>query len=108
MSKEVKTKKSEVGVVPLHDRVLIREHQQEEGTKTTSGIYIPETVREDRGAKRGEVIAVGAGRLEEGKRIPLEVKKGDVILFSWGDKVQIDGTEYFLVREGEISAILTK
>lgn len=93
--------------MPLHDRVLIREQVQEQSAQTTSGIYIPETVREDRGAKRGEVIAVGAGRLEDGKRIPLEVKKGDTVLFGWGDKVSIDGIEYFLVREGEISAILT-
>ena len=100
MKKEQKHK-----ILPLGDRVLLKE-VDEKATKTTSGIYIPDTVDTDKGAKRGEVIAVGEGRYEDGKLVPVRVKVGNVVLYSWGDKIEVDGEKYVIVREGEISAIL--
>ena len=90
---------------PLGDRVLLRELKRE-GGETESGIIIPETVSEDRGAKKGEVVAVGPGKLEDGKVIPMTVKVGDRVLFQWGDKLTIDGEEYEMVAESSILAIL--
>ncbi|MDO8575095.1 MAG: co-chaperone GroES [bacterium] len=100
-------KKTASAIVPLADRVLIREFNKEsEETKTKSGIIIPVTVNSDKGAKRGEVVAVGVGRYEDGKLIPMSVKKGDTVLFSWGDKVKIDGDDFYILRETEIIAII--
>ena len=79
---------------------------QEKHTKTESGIYIPEGANTDKDAKRGEVVAVGEGRMEEGKIIPVRVKVGDTVLYSWGDKMEIDEQKYVIVREGEISAVI--
>jgi hypothetical protein len=72
-----KPKESSFGLTPLHDRVLVKEIKSEEGKKTDSGIYIPDTVKEDRGSKRGKVVAVGDGRYEDGKLIPMKA------YFSW-------------------------
>lgn len=93
-------------IQPLQDRVLIREHADDKEKKTSSGIIIPVTVNDEKNGKRGEVVAVGTGRVEEGKKIPLSVKVGDKVIFQWGDKVSIDGGEYYLVRESEILAII--
>ncbi len=90
----------------LQDRVLIKEDLESKEKKTSSGIIIPVTVSEDKNGKRGEVVAVGPGRLEEGKIIPLSVKVGDSVLFQWGDKVKIGDEEYYIVREPEILAII--
>ncbi len=92
-------------IKPLGDRVLLLE-VEEKTTKTDSGIYIPETSDADKGAKRGEVVAVGEGRYEDGKIIPVKVKVGETVLYSWGDKMEIDGEKYVIVREGEISAVI--
>lgn len=92
-------------IQPLADRVLIREEDVVQ-TKTDSGIYIPEGVKEDRGSKRGKVIAVGKGRYDDGKLIPLSISIGDTVLFQWGDKIILDGEEYYLVREPEVIAII--
>jgi len=106
MKKETKTaKKSGNSIVPLHDRVLLREID-ENATKTQSGIYLPETVDQDKGIKKGKVIAVGAGRYDDGKIVPMNVKVGDTVLFTWGDKITVDGEDYYMVREGEISALI--
>jgi chaperonin GroES len=93
-------------IQPLQDRVLIREHSDDKEKKTSSGIIIPVTVNEEKNGKRGEVVAVGPGRIEEGKKIPLTVKVGDKVIFQWGDKVSVDGEEYYLVRESEILAVI--
>ena len=93
-------------IKPLQDRVLIREASDDKEKKTSSGIIIPVTVNEDKNGKRGDVIAVGPGRSEEGKTIPMTVKVGDKVIFQWGDKVTIDGEDYFLVRESEIMAVI--
>jgi len=102
-TKKSVSKKTEIK--PLHDRVLIKEIE-DITVKTESGIYLPETVDQDKGSKKGKVVAVGNGRYEHGSLIPMSVKVGDTIMFIWGDKVKIDNEDYYLVREGEISAII--
>jgi chaperonin GroES len=93
-------------IKPLADRILIREHADSKEKKTSSGIIIPVTVKEDAGARQGEVVAVGPGRMENGKLIPPTVKAGDTVLFSWGDKIKYGEDEYHLIRESEILAII--
>ncbi|MDD4988899.1 MAG: co-chaperone GroES [Candidatus Pacebacteria bacterium] len=92
-------------IQPLADRVLIREEEAKQ-VKTNSGIYIPESVDADKSTKFGKVIAIGAGKFEDGKIVPMKVKVGDTVVYSWGDKVEIEGQKYVIVRESEISAIL--
>jgi chaperonin GroES len=93
-------------VIPLHDRVLLKRLEEKETVK--GGIIIPDTAKEK--PQEAEVIAVGKGRVaEDGKVIPLEVKKGDKVLigkFS-GTEVTIDDTEHVIVREEEILAKIT-
>lgn len=87
-------------VIPLYDRVLLRRLEEQENKK--GGIIIPDTAKEK--PLEAKVIEVGKGRLEEGKVVPLEVKKGDKVLigkFS-GTEVTIDGVEHVIVREDEI------
>jgi len=90
---------------PLHDRVLVRRVENE--TKTPGGIIIPDTAKEK--PSQGEVLAVGSGvRGEDGKVTPLDVKKGDRILFGqWsGSEVKIDGEELLIMKESDILGIL--
>lgn len=94
-------------IKPMSDRVIIKEDVDGKEKKTSSGIIIPVTVTEDRAGKRGVVVAVGPGRIEDGKTIPVGVKVGDKVLFQWGDKIRIeDDEDYYIVREGEIMAVL--
>lgn len=92
---------------PLGDRVLIKEISKEEGEKTLSGIIIPVSEDKNSDFKKGTVVAVGAGKYDDGGLVPMSVKKGDTVLFSWGEKVKIEGEELYLVKESEISAILS-
>jgi chaperonin GroES len=89
-----------VSITPLHDRVLVRRLEEKETAK--GGIIIPDTAKEK--PHEGEVIAVGAGRMEKGHRIPLDVKVGDRILFGkyTGNEITIDDQEYLILREDEI------
>jgi len=90
---------------PLHDRVLVR--RIEEDSKTPGGIIIPDTAQEK--PQQGEVVAVGPGaRGEDGKIQPLDVKKGDRILFGkWsGSEVKIDGEELLIMKESDILGVL--
>ena len=93
-------------VIPLHDRVLVRRLEAEDTTK--GGIIIPDTAKEK--PQEAEVIAVGKGRVaEDGKVVPLDVKKGDKVLigkFS-GTEVTIEGEEHVILREEEILAKIT-
>ena len=92
---------------PLNDRVLVFRIKEEE--KTSGGIIIPDSAKEK--PQEGEVIAVGAGKVDEdGKRIALEVKKGDRVLFSKyaGNEIKIDGVEHLIMREEDIVAIIEK
>ena len=91
---------------PLGDRVLIKRIEQEE-EKTSGGIYIPDTAKEK--PQRGEVIAVGPGRMtEDGKTLPMNVKIGDEVLFGkyGGYDIKLDGEEYLIIKEDEIYGIL--
>ncbi|TET72654.1 MAG: co-chaperone GroES [Candidatus Aminicenantes bacterium] len=93
-------------VIPLHDRVLLKRLEEQE--KKKGGIIIPDTAKEK--PQEAEVIEVGKGRVtEDGKVIPLDVKKGDKVLigkFS-GTEVTIGDTEHIIVREEEILAKVT-
>ena len=90
---------------PLGDRVVVEPLEQEE--QTASGLYIPETAKEK--PQKGTVLAVGAGRRDEdGKRIPMDVEKGQTILFAkyGGTEVKIDNKKLLILKEGDILAIL--
>jgi len=95
-------------VKPLGDRVLVQRLESEE-EKTSGGIYIPDTAKEK--PQRGKVVAVGPGRMtEEGKRLPMDVKAGDEVLFGKysGSDIKIDGVEYLIIKEDEIYGIITR
>ncbi len=90
---------------PLHDRVIVKRVDEEE--KTKGGIIIPDTAKEK--PVEGEVVAVGDGKVsDDGKKIPLEVKAGDKVLFGKyaGTEIQIDGEENLIMREDDIIAIV--
>ena len=90
---------------PLHDRVVVKRVDSEE--KTKGGIIIPDTAKEK--PQEGEVIAVGPGaRDESGKIVPLDVKKGDRILFGkWsGTEVKLDGEDLLIMKESDIMGIV--
>jgi len=92
---------------PLHDRVLVRRLEGE--TKTAGGVIIPDTAQEK--PQEGEIVSVGSGaRSEDGKVTPLDVKKGDKILFGkWsGTEVKIDGEELIIMKESDIMGIIGK
>jgi chaperonin GroES len=97
---------------PLNDKVVVRPLTDEEaGTASASGIIIPDSAKKEK-PEQGIVLAVGAGKWDEDgeKRIPLDVKEGDRVVFSkYGyDEVKIEGKEYFLVAEGSILGVFTK
>ena len=94
-----------VNVTPLHDRVLVR--RLEEKNTAKGGIIIPDTAKEK--PQEGEVMAVGAGKIEKGKRVPLDVKVGDRILFGkyTGNDITLEGQEYLFLREEDILAKLS-
>ncbi|MDY0322417.1 MAG: co-chaperone GroES [Candidatus Carbobacillus sp.] len=89
---------------PLGDRVIIEPASKEE--KTASGIVLPDTAKEK--PQEGRVVAVGQGRMEDGKRVPLDVKEGDRVIFSKyaGTEVKYDEKEYLILRESDILAII--
>jgi chaperonin GroES len=90
---------------PLHDRVVVR--RIEEDTKTAGGIIIPDTAQEK--PMQGEVIAVGPGaRDESGKLVPVDVRKGERVLFGkWsGSEVKIDGDEFLIMKESDILGVI--
>ncbi len=91
-----------VKLTPLHDRVIIKRIEEKESVK--GGIIIPDTAKEK--PQEGEVIAVGAGKLEKGQRVPMDVEVGDRILFGKysGTEIKIEDEEYLILREEEILA----
>ncbi len=103
------TNNTKIKVKPLGDRVVVRPiTETERGTKTKSGIFIPETIEKER-AEQGVVVAVGPGKMnDDGNRIPLSVKVGETVLFTkYGpDEIKVDGTEYFILSENNILAVL--
>jgi chaperonin GroES len=92
-------------VRPLHDRLIVKRSEEEE--KTKGGIIIPDTAKEK--PIEGKVIAVGKGKIKkDGTKIPMEVKKGDRILFAKyaGTEVKIDGEEHLIMKEDDVIAII--
>jgi len=90
---------------PLGDRVVIKRVEEEQ--KTKGGIIIPDTAKEK--PAEGKVVAVGNGKMgDDGKRIPLELKEGDRVLFGKyaGTEVKIEGQEYLIMREDDILGII--
>jgi chaperonin GroES len=87
---------------PLGDRVIVEVLEEEE--TTTSGIVLPDTAKEK--PQRGRVLAVGPGRYEDGKLVPLDVQDGDEVIFSkyGGTEVKVAGEEYLILRESDILA----
>ena len=94
-----------IKIRPLHDRLIVKRLTEEE--KTKGGIIIPDTAKEK--PQEAEVIAVGNGKvLDDGKKLPLDVKVGDKILFSKysGNEIKIEGEEYLILREEDVQAIV--
>jgi chaperonin GroES len=94
-----------MAVRPLHDRIIVKRLAEEERTK--GGIIIPDTAKEK--PLEGSVLAVGNGRImEDGKVRPMDVKKGDKVLFGKyaGTEIKIDGEEHLILREDDILAVL--
>lgn len=98
-------------IKPLGDRVVIRPLTDEEmGTSTSpSGIIVPDSIRKDEKNEQGIVVAVGAGRYDEDgeKRIPMEVKVGDRVVYnSWRDKIKVGKDEFSVISESDILGII--
>lgn len=105
-SNKEKKSTASFGLRPLADRVIVKEFETTGKEVTDSGIYIPQNAGLEKGAKRGTVVAVGAGKIEEGKLVPMIVSVGDSIIFQWGDTVIFEGEEYYILKEQEIAAII--
>ena len=94
-----------MNVRPLHDRIIVQ--RLEEGEQKVGGIIIPDTAKEK--PQQGKVIAAGTGKVkDDGKRTPLDVKTGDVILFGKysGQEIKLEGEEYLIMREDEVLAVV--
>ncbi|HKY22455.1 MAG TPA: co-chaperone GroES [Vicinamibacterales bacterium] len=94
-----------MNVRPLHDRIIVQ--RLEEGEQQIGGIIIPDSAKEK--PQQGKVLAVGNGKInDEGTRIPLDVKAGDLILFGKysGQEIKLDGEEYLIVKEDEVLAVI--
>ena len=102
-----KQEAAQLTLKPLDDRVVVEPLEAEE--KTAGGILLPDTAKQK--PQQGKVIAVGAGKQkDDGKRIALDVKEGDTILFGKysGQEIKIDGEEHLIMREDEVLAVLDK
>jgi chaperonin GroES len=90
---------------PIHDRIVVQRH--EEGEQKVGGIIIPDSAKEK--PQQGKVIAAGNGKFkDDGKRVPLDVKAGDSILFGTysGQEIKLDGDEYLIMREDDVLAVV--
>jgi chaperonin GroES len=98
--------KSAVGskVGPLADRVVVK--ALEEAEQMRGGLYIPDTAKEK--PQQGEIVAVGPGRFDDGKRVPMEVKVGDKVLYGKysGTEVTVDGEQLLILRESDVLAVI--
>ena len=95
---------SSVKVAPLADRVVIKPIEETEQMR--GGLYIPDTAKEK--PQQGEIVAVGPGRFEKDKRVPMEVKVGDKVLYGKysGTEVTIDGEQVLILRESDVLAVV--
>jgi chaperonin GroES len=94
-----------MNVRPLHDRIIVQ--RLEEGEQRIGGIIIPDSAKEK--PQQGKVIAAGSGKVkDDGKRVALDVKSGDVILFGKysGQEIKLDGEEYLIMREDEVLGVI--
>jgi chaperonin GroES len=94
-----------MNVKPLEDRVILKPMEADE--KTLGGIIIPDNAKEK--PQKGEVIAVGPGKVtDKGQKIPMSLKNGDKVLYGKysGTEVSVDGTDYLIVRESDVLAVL--
>lgn len=93
-----------MNIKPLGDRIVIKVLEKEE--KTKGGIVLPDSAKEK--PQKGEVLAVGSGEIVDGKKLPLEVKVGDNIIFSKyaGTEIKLDDVEYLILRQSDVLAIL--
>ncbi|MEA3369056.1 MAG: co-chaperone GroES [Candidatus Ratteibacteria bacterium] len=93
-------------VRPLGDKILVKRTEVEEIKK--GGIIIPDTAKEK--PQQGKIVAVGSGRMEGDKKVPLEVKKGDTILFAKysGNEISVGDEEYLILKEEDVLAIVEK
>ncbi|HWL37397.1 MAG TPA: co-chaperone GroES [Frankiaceae bacterium] len=97
---------TKVNIKPLEDRIVVQANEAE--TTTASGIVIPDTAKEK--PQEGTVIAVGPGRFEDGQRIPLDVKEGDVVVYSkyGGTELKYGAEEYLVLSARDVLAIIEK
>ena len=95
-----------VSIKPLEDRVLVQPLEAEQ--TTASGLVIPDTAKEK--PQEGKVLAVGPGRFEDGKRIPLDISEGDIVVYSkyGGTEVKYDGQEFLILSARDVFAIVNK
>jgi chaperonin GroES len=96
-----------MNIRPLHDRILVR--RLEEGEQKIGGIIIPDAAKEK--PQQGKVLAVGNGRVnDDGKRVPLDVRSGHLILFGKyaGQEIKLDGEEYLIMKEDDVLAIMER
>ena len=91
-------------VKPLHDRIIVK--RLEEESKTKGGLIIPDTAKEK--PHQGKVVAVGAGKREDGKVLPLDVKTGDTVLFTKyaGTEIKLDGEDHLILREDDVLGVV--
>ena len=96
-----------LSLVPLGDRIVVMPSEKEGEKMLASGIIIPETVDKEKPAQ-GSVVAVGPGKYEDGKLLPMQVKVGDTVLFSkYGyDEVKIEGQKYYILSESGVLGVL--
>jgi len=94
-----------MNVRPLHDRIIV--HRLDEGEQRSGGIIIPDSAKEK--PQQGTVMAAGNGRSKDGaKRVPLDVKAGDRVIFGKysGQEIKLDGKDYFIMKEDEVLAVI--
>jgi chaperonin GroES len=96
--------KTSVKVAPLADRVVVKALEETESMR--GGLYIPDTAKEK--PQQGEIVAVGPGRFEKDKRVPMDCKVGDKVLYGKysGTEVTLDGEQYLILRESDVLAVL--
>jgi chaperonin GroES len=94
-----------VKIGPLADRVVVR--SLEDAEQTRGGLFIPDTAKEK--PQQGEIVAIGPGRFDEGKRVPMDVKVGDKVLYGKysGTEVTIDGEQLLILRESDVLAVIS-
>jgi len=100
------TTATKVAIKPLEDRIVVQINDSE--STTASGLVIPDTAKEK--PQEGTVLAVGPGRFEDGSRVPLDVKEGDVVLFSkyGGTEVKYNNEDYLVLSARDVLAVLEK